>query len=88
MTTRVFAFVALLFTSPLLAQNFLGTWQGTLRAGDANLRVVVEIVQPSGSAGPVAHLYSPDQGTEGMHVDVLKLNGNHLHLTVATLGLI
>lgn len=87
MKMRLFSLLSLLIGSPLLAQGFLGTWQGTMYEGNANLRVVIEIVQPHGAPAPIAHIYSPDQSPEGMHADTLELTGNHLHLTLAAFGL-
>ncbi len=81
--SRLLAFFILLIVPPIFAQTFLGTWQGTAHAGNRNVRVVLEIVQPSGASAPIAHIYSPDQSSEGMHVDTLKLADNHLHLAVA-----
>ncbi len=87
MNIRLLAFLSLLIAPALFAQSFLGTWQGTMHAGEGKLRVVVEIVQPSGASAPIAHLYSPDQSPEGMHADTLTLTGNHLHLTLAAFDL-
>lgn len=87
MIIRLSTILTLLFAAPLVAQNYLGTWQGTLHSGDSNLRIVIEIVQPSGAPAPLAHLYSPDQTDEGMHADTLSLNGNQLHLTLTAIGL-
>jgi non-heme chloroperoxidase len=71
----------------MFAQTFLGTWQGTVHAGDSDVRLVLEIVQPSGAFAPIAHLYSPDQSPEGKHVDTLSFADDHLHFTLAVFHL-
>ena len=65
----------------LCAQDIAGDWQGTLKTGAAELRIVLNIAkQPDGSWK--ATLFSIDQGTDGIPVNSLKLQGSSLKMTV------
>jgi uncharacterized protein len=61
------------------------TWQGTLDAGAMKLRLVLHVVQGEGG-GLAATLDSIDQGAKGLKVDVIRLDGDKLHLELTPLG--
>lgn len=63
------------------AQNIVGDWQGTLKAGPAELRLVLHIAK--GNDGNLkAALDSIDQGAIGIPVTSISLKGSELSLTV------
>jgi non-heme chloroperoxidase len=72
----IVAFAAL-FGSTLCAQDIAGDWQGTLKTGAANLRLVLQISKDS-DGGWKAMLFSLDQGTEGMAANSVTLKGSTL----------
>jgi len=69
------ATLAALFGSTLCAQDIAGDWQGTLKTGAANLRLVLQIAKDS-DGGWKATLFSLDQGTEGMAANSVTLKGS------------
>src|SRR5258705_4726099 len=71
---------AALFGSTLYAQDITGDWQGTLKAG-AGLRVILHIVKGD-NGGWNAMMYSIDQGTDGIPVSSLTLQGSDLKFSV------
>jgi pimeloyl-ACP methyl ester carboxylesterase len=73
--------VAALLGAALHAQDIAGDWQGTLKTPAAQLRVVVHI-DKSADGGWKATLFSIDQGTEGMAVNSVALQGSHLKLAI------
>lgn len=78
---------ALLLGSALHAQDIAGDWQGTLKAGPAELRLIVKIAKaPSG--GWNATLFSIDQSPDfgaGMAADSVSLEGSSLKFTVSSI---
>ncbi len=80
-TLSLFA-LAMLFGSILFAQDIAGDWQGTLKAGSQELRLVVQIARGD-SGGWKATLYSIDQGADAIPVNSVTLEGSNLKLTVA-----
>jgi fermentation-respiration switch protein FrsA (DUF1100 family) len=75
---------ALLFVTLPLAygeQGIVGTWQGTLEAPGAKLRVVFNISQtPQGTL--TATMDSPDQGAKGIPVEEVSFEKDHVRLEV------
>jgi len=73
-----------LLTSAVLvanAQDVAGDWQGTLKAGGAELRLVLHITK--GESGELkATLDSVDQGANGIPVSAITLKDSQLNLTV------
>ena len=65
--------------------NVIGTWEGTLDAGVAKLRLVLHIDGAKDGA-LVARLDSPDQGATDLPVDSLSVAGNTLHFEMKSLG--
>ena len=63
------------------AKNVVGTWQGTLVAGPAKLRVVFNIT-PAAGGGLTATMVSPDQGPQVIPVDSVTVTGSTLGLEV------
>jgi uncharacterized protein len=63
------------------AQNIAGDWQGTLKAGAAELRLVLHIVRNSDGSYK-ATLDSVDQGANGIPVTAISLKDAKLNLTV------
>jgi pimeloyl-ACP methyl ester carboxylesterase len=73
--------LAALLASTLHAQDIAGDWQGTLKAGPAELRLIVQIAK--GDAGVwKATMYSIDQTTDPIPVSSVTLDGSKLKLTV------
>ncbi len=63
------------------AQNIIGDWQGTLKAGPAELRLVLHIAK--GNEGNLkATLDSVDQGANGIPVTSISLKDSMLSFTV------
>jgi non-heme chloroperoxidase len=79
-TLWIFALAALVGAT-LHAQDIAGDWQGTLKTPAAQLRVVVHI-DKSADGGWKATLFSIDQGTEGIAVNSVTLQGSHLKLAI------
>jgi hypothetical protein len=63
------------------AQNIVGDWQGTLKAGPAELRLVLHIAQgPDGNFK--ATMDSIDQGANGIPITSMSLKDSKLDFTV------
>jgi fermentation-respiration switch protein FrsA (DUF1100 family) len=63
------------------AQDIVGDWQGALKAGGAELRLVLHITK--GEGGELkATLDSVDQGANGIPVSAITLKDSQLNLTV------
>ncbi len=77
------AALAAIFCAPLCAQDITGDWQGTLKMGAAQLRVVVHIGKADG--GWKATLFSIDQGTEGIAISSVTLEGSDFKLAIPQL---
>ncbi|HLN02427.1 MAG TPA: alpha/beta fold hydrolase [Bryobacteraceae bacterium] len=79
--TLIFATLAVSLASVANAQNIVGDWQGTLKAGDVELRLVLHITKnPDGNLN--ATLDSVDQGANGIPVSSISLKDSKLNLTV------
>jgi hypothetical protein len=59
------------------ARNVVGSWQGTLDAGTARLRIVFNIARAA-DGGLTATMDSPDQGARGIPVDAVTVTGTSL----------
>jgi hypothetical protein len=85
---KAMALVAVLASmtgSVLHAQDAAGDWQGTLKAGGAQIRVVVHISRnPAGNL--TATFDSPDQGATGIKAGPVDLHGTKLDFTVISIG--
>ena len=67
--------------------DVIGTWEGTLDAGAAKLRLVLHI--DGGKDGAlVARLDSPDQGATDLPIDSLSVASNTLHFEMKSLAAI
>jgi len=78
--------ISLFATLPLVYgdQAILGTWEGTLEASGAKLRVVFNISKtPEGTF--TATMDSPDQGAKGIPVDSVIFDYGHLILDVKSI---
>jgi hypothetical protein len=62
------------------AQDIAGDWQGTLKVGEAELRLALHVTKADG--GLKATLDSIDQGANGIPVSAITLEGARLKLTV------
>ncbi len=62
-----------------------GSWQGTLEAGKAKLRIVINL---SGAPAQIlkATIDSPDQGAMGIPVDSVAATGDSVHVILRSLG--
>jgi len=65
--------------------SVIGTWEGTLDAGTAKLRLVLHIDGAKDGA-LVARLDSPDQGATDLPIDSLSVAGNTLHFEMKSLA--
>ncbi len=63
------------------AQDISGDWQGTLKAGSQQLRIILHIAK-EGNGNWSGMLYSIDQGPDGIPISTLTLHGSGLQLTV------
>jgi hypothetical protein len=61
------------------AQDIVGDWQGTLKAGDVELRLALHVTK--GADGLKATMDSIDQGANGIPVTAIKLDGSKLTFT-------
>src|SRR5437868_6722840 len=59
---------------PARAQSIVGDWQGTIKAGPAELRVVLHVTQ--NASGLAATLDSPDQAARGIAVSSIAVTGD------------
>jgi uncharacterized protein (TIGR03435 family) len=74
----------LLWAPVLLAQDFVGTWQGTLNPGGRELRIVIKIARDGDKLK--ATNYSIDQGGPPIPASAISQNGSALKMTVAGIG--
>lgn len=65
--------------------SVIGTWEGTLDAGAAKLRLVLHIDGAKDGA-LVARLDSPDQGATDLPIDSLSVSGNTLRFEMKSLA--
>jgi uncharacterized protein (TIGR03435 family) len=68
----------------LFAQDFTGTWQGTLTAGPQSLRVVMKIAQEGGKL--TATNYSIDQTGQPFPAGAVTQSGSAIKITIPTLN--
>ena len=77
----ILATLAVSLASAAHAQNIAGDWQGTLKAGEAELRLVLHLTK--GTDGSLsATLDSVDQGANGIPVSSVSFKDSKLNLTV------
>jgi hypothetical protein len=69
-------------SSPAVAKEFVGTWEGKLEA--PGLRLVLKLSNDAGSAKAV--LLSPDQGGAEIQVSTIEQKGSKLTLGVPQIG--
>src|SRR5438876_4208503 len=65
--------------------SVIGTWEGTLDAGMAKLRLVLHI-DGAKEGALVARLDSPDQGATDLPIDSLSVAGHTLHFEMNSLA--
>jgi non-heme chloroperoxidase len=82
-TLWIIALAAVLSAS-LCAQDIAGDWQGTLKAGAAQLRVIVRIDKAT-DGGWKGTMFSIDQGPEGYAVSPITLEGSNFKLAIPQL---
>lgn len=70
-------FLSLLAALPSSAQTVQGDWQGTLKAGASELRIVVHVTRDD-KGGLKATLDSPDQGASGIPITSIDVAGSTL----------
>ena len=72
-------------TAPVACANsVVGDWQGTLKVGEAELRLVLHITA-GGDGGLKATLDSPDQNANGIPVTSVTLKGSKLNFEVESI---
>ena len=77
--------VALVACAPLLAQNIVGTWQGTLQIPSRELRTVFKISTTDADALK-AVLYSIDQGGQPISANTVTRDGTSLKISILGIG--
>ena len=84
---RTLLIAGLAFSAALAAraQSIEGDWQGTLKAGEAELRLVVHLAA-DGHGGFRGTLDSLDQGAMGIPIGSVSLKAGKLNWTVSSLG--
>lgn len=86
MKNRLVIAAAVVLTACLAqAQDIIGDWQGTLKAGGAELRLVLHITKAADGSLKGA-LDSVDQGANGIPVTAISLKGSKLTLELASIG--
>jgi hypothetical protein len=80
---RILFFAALLASS-LHAQNITGTWQGTLKAPQRDLRIVLKISLEDDKLKAVT--YSIDQGGQPLPASAITRDGSTIKMTVTMIG--
>jgi non-heme chloroperoxidase len=76
------AVLAALATCSAWAQDIAGDWQGTLKAGAAQLRLILHVAKGDNGAWK-ATLYSIDQQPDGIPVSPVTLENSNLKFAVA-----
>jgi non-heme chloroperoxidase len=71
--------LAMLLPGVLTAQDIVGDWQGTLKLGKTELRVVINISR-SASGGWTATQFTPDEGSNGVVASSVTFEGSTLKL--------
>lgn len=69
-----------LFSAAAQAQGLVGDWQGTLKTGAAELRLIVHIEKENDGSWK-ATLFSIDQGTDGIPATSATVQGSNIKLT-------
>lgn len=69
-----------LFGSSLYAQDIAGDWQGTLKTGGPELRIILKITKETEGVFK-STLYSIDQGTDGIAANSVTLQDSVLKIT-------
>ena len=78
--------VLLAFMAPsLIAQNATGSWQGALKAGGRELRIVFKITRADDESIK-AQLFSLDQGGQQIPVSSVKQNGSAITMKIDAIG--
>lgn len=73
-------FVGVLLASTLCAQDITGDWQGKLKVGTQELRVVFRIEKAESGAWRTS-LYSVDRGTDGTSANSVTLQGDEVKVS-------
>lgn len=83
--TLALSLIALLLALPAYAQSpgLVGDWQGTLKAGAAELRLVLHVTA-SADGALAATMDSPDQGVRGLPVTAIAVKGTSVSFKVDT----
>src|SRR5882672_4415157 len=71
--------VAMLLRGVLSAQDIAGDWQGTLKFGKTQLRVVISIAKAAGGGWTATEL-TPDEGSNGVAASSVTFEGSTLKL--------
>src|SRR5450631_2925666 len=66
--------------SALLAQNIIGSWQGTLKAGPRDLKIVIKIAMVDDR--PKATLYTVDQPSPPLPASSFTRDGSSLKMSL------
>ncbi|HEX4168917.1 MAG TPA: alpha/beta hydrolase [Bryobacteraceae bacterium] len=78
-------FLAGFVAGALCAQDIAGDWQGTLKAGTQQLRIILQIGKDAHGSWD-AKMYSIDQGPEAIPVNSVQLDAANLKFTVDAVG--
>jgi uncharacterized protein (TIGR03435 family) len=79
------AVLATMFGSVARAQDLSGNWQGTLKVGDKNLRLIFNLYKGD-KDGWSAKMYSIDQTTQPIPVNSVTRTGSDIKLTIDIIG--
>ena len=77
--------VAALVASSIRAQDIAGDWQGTLKTGAAERRIVLSIAKQA-DGGWTAAMLVVDSGRDAIPASSVTLQGSNLTLTIDALG--
>jgi non-heme chloroperoxidase len=81
-TTLWIVALAAFIGTPLRAQDISGDWQGAIKAGNAQLRVVIHVAKGT-DGGWKGTMFSIDQGTEGIAVSSLTVEGSNVKMAIS-----
>ncbi|HEX9201003.1 MAG TPA: TIGR03435 family protein [Acidobacteriaceae bacterium] len=76
---------ATVFTTALRAQDLSGNWQGTLKAGGKDIRLIVNIYKGD-KDGWSGKLYSIDQTPQPFNTSMIKVDASTIKFSVDTIG--